>query len=138
MFHLEKLFCEIVIQLCKRALLLSTHHLRVWLSMTYSTGMKSYYHPDSGICTCGGRCVLGLCLYNPCGGSITGSFCSRSQCQCGAILQVDECLDAVRKLSVGRKPRLCICMLYNSEGYKLHYLYRGMLGTYWDEFHCEI
>ena len=28
-FHLEKLFCKSVIQLCKRALVLNSHHLRV-------------------------------------------------------------------------------------------------------------
>jgi hypothetical protein len=129
-FHLEKLFCETVIHLCKCALVLSTHHLRVWLGMAYSTGVKSYYHPDADICTCGGHCIVGWCLDNPCGGSITGSFCSRSQYQCGAILPADVCVDAVHGLSVGRKPRLCTCMLYNSEGYKLHYLYQGMIGTY--------
>jgi hypothetical protein len=32
--------------------------------MAYSTGVKSYYHPDAGICTCGGRCVVGWCLDN--------------------------------------------------------------------------
>jgi len=57
-FHLEKLFCDIVIQLCKRALLLSTHHLRVWLDMAYYTCVKSYYHPDVGIGTCGGGGVV--------------------------------------------------------------------------------
>ena len=84
------------------------------------------------ICTCGGRCVVGWCLDNPCGGSITGSCSSQSsyQYQCGAILSADVCLDAVHRFSVGRKPRLCTCVLYNSEGYKLHYLYRGMIGTY--------
>ena len=39
-FHLEKLFVTFVIQLCKRAVVLSTHHLRVWLNMAYSTGVK--------------------------------------------------------------------------------------------------
>ena len=71
-------------------------------------------------------------LDNPCGGGITGSCCFRSsyRYQCGAILSADVCVDAVHKLSVGRKPRVCTCVLYNSEGYKLHYLYRGMIGTY--------
>ena len=41
------MFCNIVIQLCKSALVLSTHHLRVWLDIAYSTGVKSYYYPDS-------------------------------------------------------------------------------------------
>ena len=42
------------------------------------------------------------CLDNPCGGSITGSFCSRSsyQYQCGAILPADVCVDAVHRLYV--------------------------------------
>jgi hypothetical protein len=93
--------------------------------MAYCTGVKTYYQPDGGICTCGGRCVVGLCLDNPCGGSITGSFCSRSQYQCGAILPADVCVDALHRLSVGRTPRLCTCMLYNSEGYKLHYCIGG-------------
>ena len=74
--------------------------------MPYSTGVKSYYHPDAGICTCGGRCVVGCCLDNPCGGSITGSFTSRSQYQCGAILPADVCVDAVHRLSVGRKTKI--------------------------------
>ena len=74
--------------------------------------------------------MVGWCLDNPCGGSSTGSFCSRSQYQFGAILPADVCVDAVHMLYVGRKPRLCSCMLYNSEGYKLHYLYQGMIGTY--------
>jgi hypothetical protein len=34
-FHLEKLFCESVIQLFKRALVLSSNHLRVWLYIAY-------------------------------------------------------------------------------------------------------
>ena len=55
---------------------------------------------------------------------------SSYQYQCGAIFSADVCGDAVHRLSEGRKPRLCTCMLYNSEGYKLHYLYRGMIGTY--------
>ena len=46
-FHLEKLFCKNVIQLCKRVLVLSYHHLRVWLDTAYSTGVKSYYYPDA-------------------------------------------------------------------------------------------
>jgi hypothetical protein len=41
--------------------------------MDYSTGVKSY-HPDAGICTCGGHCVVVWCLDNPCGWNITGSF----------------------------------------------------------------
>jgi hypothetical protein len=51
------------------------------------------------VCTSGGHCVVGWCLDNPCGGSITGSlvwhlsFCSRSQYQCGAILPADVCVD---------------------------------------------
>ena len=32
-FHLEKLFVRFVTQLCKRALVLSTHPSRVWLDM---------------------------------------------------------------------------------------------------------
>jgi hypothetical protein len=87
-FHLEKLFCEVVIQLCKRALVLRTHHLRVRLGMAYSTGVKSYYHPDACICTCGGLCAVGWCLDNLCGGSFTGSFCYRSQYQCGILSTV--------------------------------------------------
>jgi hypothetical protein len=122
-FHLEKLFCETVIQLCKRALVLITHHLRFWLGMAYSRGVKSYYNPDADICTCGGRCVVGWCLDNTCGGSITGSFCSRSQYQCGAILPADECVDAVHRFSVGRKPRLCACILYNSDFFQSKIFY---------------
>jgi hypothetical protein len=38
---LEKLFFDIVIQLCKRALVLSTHHLRVWLG----------FLPTDNLCT---------------------------------------------------------------------------------------
>ena len=67
---------------------------------------------------------MGWCLDNPCGGSIMGFCCSRSsyKYQCGAIFSVDVCVDAVHRLSVGRKPRLCTCVLYNSEDYKLHYI----------------
>ena len=113
--------------------MLSTHHSRVWLDMAYSTGVKKLIiNWIRCICTCGGRCVVGSCLDNPCGGSITGSCCARSsyQYQCGTILSADVCVDAVHRLSVGRKRRLCTCVLYNSEGCKLHYLYRGMIGTY--------
>jgi hypothetical protein len=82
-----------------------------------------------GVCIGGGRCVVGCCLDSPCGGSITGSFCSRSQYQCGAILPADVCIDAVHRSSVGRNqdcvPACCIILRY-----KLHYLYRGMIGTY--------
>jgi hypothetical protein len=73
------------------------------------------------ICTGGGRCVVGWCLDSPCGGSITGSFRSPSQYQCGAILPADVCVDAVHRLSVGRNqdcvPACCIILRY-----KLHYI----------------
>jgi hypothetical protein len=72
--------------------------------MAYSTGVKSYYHPDAGICTRGGRSVVGWCLDNPCGESITGSFCSRSHFQCGAIVPADVCVDTVRRLYVWYYP----------------------------------
>jgi len=41
-FHLEKLFCKIVIQLCKRALVLSSHHLcsLIRYRLTYSTAIN--------------------------------------------------------------------------------------------------
>ena len=39
-FYLEKLFVRFVTQLCKHALVLSTHHSRVWLDIAYSTGLK--------------------------------------------------------------------------------------------------
>ena len=46
-FHLEKLFVkfitQFVTQLCKRALVLSTHHSRVWLDMAYSADVKKTY-----------------------------------------------------------------------------------------------
>ena len=38
-FNLEKLFVRFVVQLCKRVLVLSTHHSRVWLDMAYSYSM---------------------------------------------------------------------------------------------------
>ena len=54
-FHLEKLFVRFVIQLYKRALVLSTHHSRVWLDMAYSTGVKKLIiNWNWCICTCGG------------------------------------------------------------------------------------
>ena len=99
-FHLEKLFCKSVIQLCKRALVLSSHHLRVWLDIAYSTGVKSSYYPDAVYLYRWGRRVVGWCLDSPCGGSITGSFRFRSQYQCGAILPADVCVDAVHRLYV--------------------------------------
>jgi hypothetical protein len=46
-FHLEKLFCEIVIQLCKHEPVLSNHHLRVLLDIACSTGVKTYYYPNA-------------------------------------------------------------------------------------------
>jgi hypothetical protein len=53
----------------------------------------------------------------------------RSQYQCGAILSADVCVEVVCRLSVGRNqdyvPACCIILRY-----KLHYLYRGMIGTY--------
>ena len=53
------------------------------------------------ICTCGDRCVVVWCLDNPCGGSITGSFCCekfiiiwiRCICTCGGRCVVVWCLD---------------------------------------------
>jgi len=48
-FHLEKLFVRFVIQLCKRVLVLSTHHLRVWLHMAYSTGVKNLLLTGTGV-----------------------------------------------------------------------------------------
>ena len=58
------------------------------------------------ICTFGGRCVVGWCLDNPSGGSITGSCCSQSsyQYQCGAILSADVCVDAVHRLYIWYYP----------------------------------
>jgi hypothetical protein len=57
------------------------------------------------------------------------NFCSRSQYQCEAILPADVCVDVVHRLSVGRNqdcvPARCIIL-----SYKLHYVYRGMIGTY--------
>ena len=56
-------------QLCKCALVLSSHHLRVWLDIAYSTGVKSYIYG------CGVSAQVGAlrwCLDSPCGGSITG------------------------------------------------------------------
>ena len=103
--------------------MLSTHHSRVWLDMAYSTGVKKLIiNWIQCICTCGGGCVVGWCLDNPCGGSITGSCCSRSsyQYQCGAILSADVCVDAVHRLSVGRNqdcvPVCCISYIICIEG----------------------
>ena len=47
--HLEKLFVRFVTQLCKRALVLSTHHSRVWLDMAYSTGVKILLLAGTGV-----------------------------------------------------------------------------------------
>ena len=38
-----------VIQLCKRALVLSTHHSRVWLDIAYSTGVKNLLLTGTGV-----------------------------------------------------------------------------------------
>jgi len=32
---------------CKRALVLGSHRLRVWLDIAYPTSMKSWYYPDA-------------------------------------------------------------------------------------------
>ena len=48
-FHLEKLFVRFIIQLCKRALVLSTHHSRVSLDMAYSTGVKNLLLTGTGV-----------------------------------------------------------------------------------------
>ena len=83
--------------------MLSTHHLRVWLNMAYSTGVKNLLYLDLVYLHMWGSQRGGWCLDSPCGGSITGSFCSRSSCQyqCAAILPADTCVNAVYRLSVG-------------------------------------
>ena len=48
-FHLEKLFVRFVTQLCKRALVLSTHHSPVWLDMAYATGVKNLLLTGTGV-----------------------------------------------------------------------------------------
>ena len=85
--------------------------------------MKSYYYPDA-VYLHGWGALRGGLVFSPCGGSITGSFFSRSRYQCGAILPADVCVDAVQRLSVGRSqvyvPACCIILRY-----KLHYFFIG-------------
>ena len=74
---------------CKRALVLRSHHLCVWLDIAYSTSVMSWYYPDAVYLHRWWALQVGWCLDSLCGGSITGSLvchlplCFQSQYQWG-------------------------------------------------------
>jgi len=46
-FHIRSYVARVLYNYCKRALVLSTHHLRVWSGFRYSISVKSWYCPDA-------------------------------------------------------------------------------------------
>jgi len=70
-FILKTYSVRVLYNHCKCTLVLSSHHLSVWLDIAYSIGVKSYYYPHTVYLHRLGGCVVVWCLDSSCGGSIT-------------------------------------------------------------------